>query len=234
MPARSKPPPRARLAARTPTLPPFCPLTHAHQRALHRAKRTNQTTNHYGRFEFRVCPQSAARLSDCSAPLKRADGSGLAAWDLPRVAEGAKFNGGALGDGLVPSEAGGGSGTSVGNGAGGPFAWYRQPHVDCGYWKPCSRFEGTPVYVLKWKLPDGFSCDGCVLHWLYTTGHKCHPPCLKAQQRSGGGGGGGPDCRAGAQYAGTYLATMDYCGSKWAAYPETFYNCADIRIEAKR
>lgn len=34
-----------------------------------------------------------------------------------------------------------------------------------GYWKYCTRFEGTPVYVLKWVLPPGFTCDRCILQW---------------------------------------------------------------------
>ena len=162
------------------------------------------TTNHYGQFSFDVCPYTATKDADCT-PLERADGKGQK-WDLPMVVEGSKFNGGALGANLRPT----------GDDSGGPFTWYPQPHVDCGYWKHCTRFEGTPVYALKYRLPKGFKCDRCILRWLYTSGHKCHPPCVKSNKYY-------PNCKAAPQFAGLYLATMDSCGGPWAAQPEEFW-----------
>jgi len=58
------------------------------------------------------------------------------------------------------------------------------PIPPSGYWKWCTRFEGTPVYVLKFKLPNGYKCDRCILQWQYTTGHKCHPPCISVSPRA--------------------------------------------------
>ncbi|KAI8474513.1 MAG: hypothetical protein J3K34DRAFT_407221 [Monoraphidium minutum] len=168
------------------------------------------TTNHYGRFFFRVCPLSAKEDKDCTN-LQRADGKGDA-WDLPKVAEGSRYNGGAVGlDNLRPMEQWNG------------FRWYPQPHVDCGYYKHCTRFEGTPVYAIKFRLPKDFKCDKCILQWQYTTGHKCNPPCLKGDRYY-------PDCRTNPKYAGTYLTNTGYCGEPGTAYPEEFWNCADIKI----
>jgi len=81
-----------------------------------------------------------------------------------------------------------------------------------------------PVYKLQYKLPAGTTCERCILQWHYLTGHKCHPPCLKTDKYF-------PDCRANPKFKGTYLATMDYCGTEWSAHPEMFWNCADVSIQ---
>jgi hypothetical protein len=51
------------------------------------------STNHYGRFYFRLCPKDATRDGQC-LNLWRADGNGVS-WDLPMIAQGRRFNGGA-------------------------------------------------------------------------------------------------------------------------------------------
>lgn len=168
------------------------------------------TTNHYGRIEMRLCPQGATEDKQCTK-LMRADGKGVA-WDLPKVAQGDRFNGGALGENLRPME--------VDN----FYSWYKQPQLRCKFDPNCKRFNDYPVYKLKFKLPSGFKCDRCILQWYYMSGHKCHPPCLKTDRYY-------PDCRSNPRYRGTYLATMDYCGTEWSAYPEEFWNCADIKIQ---
>ncbi|WIA14984.1 hypothetical protein OEZ85_001692 [Tetradesmus obliquus] len=168
------------------------------------------TTNHYGRFEFRLCPADATKDSQCRK-LQRADGKGVA-WDLPKVAQGSRFNGGALGENLRPME--------VDN----FYSWHPMQQPQCASHAHCSRFNGMPVYKLRYKLPQGFKCERCILQWYYLTGHKCHPPCLQSDRYY-------PDCRSNPKFRGTYLAQMDYCGTEWSAYPEEFWNCADIKIQ---
>lgn len=169
------------------------------------------STSHYGRIEMRLCPITATSDSQCTK-LQRADGRGEA-WDLPAIAEGSAFNGGALGvHNLKPIE------------ADSSYTWYPQPHIDCKWWKGCNRYDGLPVYKLQYKLPAGTTCERCILQWHYLTGHKCHPPCLKTDKYF-------PDCRANPKFKGTYLATMDYCGTEWSAHPEMFWNCADVSIQ---
>eukprot|EP00775_Hariotina_reticulata_P004173 gene4173-4421_t len=109
------------------------------------------STNHYGRFEFRLCPANATQDWDCQK-LRRADGKGDS-WDLPAVAEGSRFNGGALGENLRPMEV-----DSF-------YSWYPQPHINCKWWAYCNRYDGYPVYKVKFKLPDGYKCDKCILQW---------------------------------------------------------------------
>ncbi|KAF8060473.1 hypothetical protein HT031_004649 [Scenedesmus sp. PABB004] len=169
------------------------------------------TTNHYGRFTFALCPADATRDEQCTK-LQRADGKGVS-WDLPAVVEGSRFNGGALREALRPME------------VDAFYAWYPMGRVKCATTAQCGRFNGTPVYKLRFKLPPGRTCEKCILQWNYLTGHKCHPPCIPQDRYY-------PDCRANPKFRGTYLATMDYCGTQWAAYPETFWNCADIAITA--
>eukprot|EP00877_Chromochloris_zofingiensis_P007165 jgi/Chrzof1/2701/Cz11g25210.t1 len=169
------------------------------------------STNHYGRFEFRLCPPGATNDKQCTK-LQRADNKGLS-WDLPMVAQGSRFHGGAVGmDNLRPARVD----TS--------YTWYKQPHTDCAWWKHCDRYDNHPVYSLKYKLPKGYSCNRCILQWYYLTGHKCIPPCQRSDRYY-------PNCRNDPKYAGTYLKDTDYCGNPWAAYPEEFWNCADISIE---
>lgn len=168
------------------------------------------STNHYGRIETHLCPEGATEDKQCTK-LQRADGKGEA-WDLPAVVQGARFNGGALGENLRPMQ------------ADPSYSWYPQPHIDCSWWPYCNRYDGMPVYKLSYKLPAGVKCERCMLRWYYLTGHKCHPPCLKSDVFY-------PDCRSHPKFKGTYLATMDYCGTEWSAYPEEFWNCADIAIK---
>jgi hypothetical protein len=105
----------------------------------------------------------------------------------------------------------------------GCFGRYPQPHINCPWYAGCNRYDNFPVYKLKYKLPKDYTCEHCILQWYYLTGHKCQPPCLDKDKYY-------PNCKANPKFAGTYLAIMDYCTSPWAAYPEEFWNCADIKI----
>ncbi|GAB4815625.1 hypothetical protein N2152v2_008081 [Parachlorella kessleri] len=61
------------------------------------------------------------------------------------------------------------------------------------------------VYTVQYKLPDGLTCAACTLQWWWTTGNSCVPPGSPFGGNSGVCGDGG-------------------------AYPEEFWNCADISI----
>ncbi|KAF6256159.1 hypothetical protein COO60DRAFT_139667 [Scenedesmus sp. NREL 46B-D3] len=74
------------------------------------------------------------------------------------------------------------------------------------------------VYRIRYRLPKDFTCDRCILQWHYLTGNSCWPPCSKEDPTF-------PNCRPP-----TYA--LPYCGTQGAAYPEEFWNCADIRIRA--
>jgi hypothetical protein len=83
----------------TPAHPPWC-LACTVLTAMYKAGDTITidvviTTNHFGRFTFRLCPARATRMDECEL-LERADGKGPS-WDLPAIAQGRSFNGGAVG-----------------------------------------------------------------------------------------------------------------------------------------
>ena len=66
-------------------------------------------------------------------------------------------------------------------------------------------------YKLRYQLPKGLTCDGktsrCVMQWWWVTGNSCDPPNTPAEY-------GTP--------------SLGVCGT--GAYPEEFWNCADITI----
>jgi hypothetical protein len=51
-------------------------------------------------------------------------------------------------------------------------------HPLCRYLYPeQDAFKNYPTYVVKYKLPEGVTCEGCILHWYWLTGNSCNPPC---------------------------------------------------------
>lgn len=139
------------------------------------------TANHWGRMEFNLCPRNVTSkdFKQRCTVLQRADGRGPH-WTLPP---------GELPDPqgrpLIPAY----SDSS--------FSYYIYPEND--------DFRDTPVYVLKYKLPTGFSCQqGCVLHWYWLTGNSCNPPCEASDPLY-------PNCNR---------LSMGYCGDVKAPAPE--------------
>eukprot|EP00878_Enallax_costatus_P027096 GHUV01029141.1.p1 GENE.GHUV01029141.1~~GHUV01029141.1.p1 ORF type:complete len:178 (+),score=20.91 GHUV01029141.1:353-886(+) len=83
-------------------------------------------------------------------------------------------------------------------------------------------FNLVPVYVVNYKLPQGFTCDHCILHWYWLTGNTCNPSCDKSDPLY-------PNCNRN---------LMGYCGdpafaSRPDKYPEEFWSCSDIKIVPK-
>ncbi|KAI3426866.1 hypothetical protein D9Q98_006812 [Chlorella vulgaris] len=64
-------------------------------------------------------------------------------------------------------------------------------------------------YTWRYKLPAGVHCERCVLQWWWTTANSCQVPGAPA-------------------YVGS--DNMAWCDSGPTAFPEEFFNCADVRI----
>ncbi|WIA32798.1 hypothetical protein OEZ86_005980 [Tetradesmus obliquus] len=91
------------------------------------------------------------------------------------------------------------------------FSWY--------VFQSSDDFNDVPTYVVNYKLPDGFTCEHCILHWYWLTGNTCNPSCDRSDPLY-------PNCDR---------KRMGYCGesSKPDKYPEEFWSCSDIKIVAK-
>eukprot|EP00887_Chlorella_sp_A99_P003396 scaffold7.g3396.t1 len=92
----------------------------------------------------------------------------------------------------------------------GPYTWMQRaggPASTGSYRVGSAGSQAGEVYSMSYKLPDGFSCDACVLQWWWTTGNSCDVP-------------GTP-----------YPTGMTAC-TEPGPYPE-FWNCADVRVVPK-
>lgn len=82
---------------------------------------------------------------------------------------------------------------------------------------------------VRYKLPDGFTCAHCVLHFYYTSANNCNPPGVVQYFK-------GPDkpswgtCKGQAGAVGQLAESSD-CGGR--TFPEEYYSCSDIRITAR-
>lgn len=138
------------------------------------------TANHWGRMEFNLCPVDVTVNSfkqQCQV-LQRADSKGPH-WTLPpgELPD-------AQGRPLVPAF------------QDGSYSLYRYPEGD--------DFRDTPVFVVRYKLPDSFSCEHCMLHWYWISGNSCNPPCEPSDPLY-------PDCNR---------LQMGYCGQPKTSLPE--------------
>lgn len=77
---------------------------------------------------------------------------------------------------------------------------------------------GQAIYSMKYRLPAGFTCTKCVLRWHYLTGNSCNPPCDITDPTYSAATNSCQD-----------VGNMGICGVN-GAYPEEFWNCADISI----
>ncbi|KIZ01099.1 hypothetical protein MNEG_6862 [Monoraphidium neglectum] len=163
--------------------------------------------NHMGRMSMQVCPLDAKpKQGKCKNLYLKGHGvkKGVKSWYLPGID---KWTGGNYG----------GDAPRYGDGT---FSAYRMPAIpDTAGWgctsqRLCNAFKDMWVYRTKWALPKDFKCSHCKLQWVWTTGHSCWPPCEK--------GNPFPQC--------TNKQVYPTCGTKGAAYPEEFYNCADVTI----
>jgi len=160
--------------------------------------------HHGGRYGFNVCPKGATKQSQCT-PLLRGDGKSR--WFYPPLPPNDPTLS-RLWSVFGPS-------LQVGTETNGAFTHFRVPERADGM----NQFKGTPVYVTQWRLPEDMTCEGgCILQWYWLTGNSCWPACDLADPLY-------PNCRS------RCTRPNCICGEdKGTAYPEEFWNCADIRI----
>eukprot|EP00656_Telonema_subtile_P038515 TRINITY_DN434_c0_g1_i1.p1 TRINITY_DN434_c0_g1~~TRINITY_DN434_c0_g1_i1.p1 ORF type:complete len:890 (-),score=196.15 TRINITY_DN434_c0_g1_i1:81-2750(-) len=103
-----------------------------------------------------------------------------------------------------------------------PERWYLPPRTN----------GGNGNYLMEFKLPDGVSCEHCVLQWTYITANSCVSAGYKSffteNDASGatnsgwhmGWMGSGDQGTCGGREASQYVGGM----------PEKFWSCADIKI----
>lgn len=69
--------------------------------------------------------------------------------------------------------------------------------------------RGPGLYIMRFTLPKDVRCERCVLQWHYLTGNSCSIPGTPRGYEVG--------------------INMCKCGRN-CAFPEEFWNCADVRI----
>jgi hypothetical protein len=95
-----------------------------------------------------------------------------------------------------------------------PERYYLEPECAPGYNK-------TRGVTMRYKMPTTITCERCVLQWWWITANSCNPPGYA--QRT-------PQPAHVAASGGTcnwWQSNLATCGQ---AYPEEFWNCADIRV----
>eukprot|EP00775_Hariotina_reticulata_P005826 gene5826-6067_t len=158
--------------------------------------------NHLGRINIDFCELDAENQqpSKCQS-LHRADGKG-GHWYLP----------------FLSNWTGGNPGVQLPAYGDGSFSWYRLPSISqehgCSQWQ-CDQFSNMIVYRTRWRLPAGSACRHCKLQWHYQSAQNCWPPCEEANRDE-------VTCEN--------HQVFGVCGTPGTAYPEEFWNCADIRV----
>ena len=107
-------------------------------------------------------------------------------------------------------------------------------HKDRWY-LPCAKNAVRPSGIdnygfkkeVRYRLPDRFTCDHCVLHFYYTSANSCLPPGT-AEYFTGPDKPSWGKCRGESGAIGQFVAHGRTCGGK--EFSEEYYNCADIRI----
>lgn len=94
-----------------------------------------------------------------------------------------------------------------------------------------SKFNEYGGKYMRYRLPRGFKCDHCVLHWFWSAANTCNPPGVKSYFK-------GPDrpkqwgqCPGQGGARGGVARRQQPCGPN--RFPEEYYMCADVRIVGK-
>ena len=105
-----------------------------------------------------------------------------------------------------------------------PGRYFLEPK--CSLPKTNYGFITAETSTMQYRLPKGVECDHCVLQWYWVTANSCLAPGYRTvdwpDSHSDCGGDGGSK--------GWWAPHLPDCGK---AYPEEFWNCADIRISSK-
>lgn len=98
------------------------------------------------------------------------------------------------------------------------------------WYVPCTkRTKSRPYDIfgsggsMRYRLPPGFKCKHCVLHFYYAAADRCNPPGVLEFFQGGNGPKKWGNCGGG------YKDRIPQCTSR-GAFSEEYYNCADISI----
>lgn len=108
-----------------------------------------------------------------------------------------------------------------------PSRWY----LPCG--KSGVPGNGVDIYghgKIKYQLPQGLTCDHCVLQWYWVAANDCNPPGVVDFFKSDRAPNWG-DCPGQGEAKGGWRRWETMCGGE--KMPEEYYQCADIRINQK-
>lgn len=89
-----------------------------------------------------------------------------------------------------------------------PERYYLEPECAPGY---------NTTITMKYQIPSTLTCERCIMQWWWVSANSCNPPDYAKRSPM-------PAASSSCQWWQPNLAT---CGQ---AYPEEFWNCADIRI----
>lgn len=179
------------------------------------------TANHAGLHEFYLCDQPAEMLKSAADGQKC-----LNKYPLKRAAPGPQntpINSASAGTWYMPDDASDGD---VSDGAATDQARWSASSQQQVTTAPRSteqrdqgQHAGAQIMKLKYWLPEGVSCEHCVLQWYWRTANSCNPEGYES---------GGFLRTTKPEWA--RAEGMGACGSAGVAYPEEFWNCADIKV----
>jgi hypothetical protein len=89
---------------------------------------------------------------------------------------------------------------------------------------PARNTQGNYEMTAKFKLPEGVTCDHCVLQWWWLTANSCVPPGYRDFDF--------PKAHQGDGKTDFYIPTQEDCVGTTAG--EEFWNCADIAITSQK
>lgn len=82
---------------------------------------------------------------------------------------------------------------------------------------------------MKYKLPEGFACQNCVMQWYWASANSCNPPGFKEYFDKYPMEAWG-ECPGDGGAKGARNPNLATCGGP--TFPEEFWNCADVRVNA--
>lgn len=88
-------------------------------------------------------------------------------------------------------------------------------------------FESWDAGTIQYKLPEGFRCDHCVLHFHWVTGNSCNAPGVREYFT----GTSTEEIQPPEHLKCAFDTRHNTCGVD--RYPEQYFSCSDVRILPK-
>lgn len=112
----------------------------------------------------------------------------------------------------------------------------RDPSYPGRWYLPCAtkpensqeRFGGPKM---QYQLPEGLTCEHCVLHWFWSAANTCNPPGVIAFYEGPYGPKNWGECVGQGGAKGGYSKVQKDCEKN--RFPEEYYQCADVSIVGK-